>query len=147
MSKTNLNASKNASAKENASPASAKINSFNLESLASQLDAIQLKEKKEKETIYVYPQGMTKDEISGEKGKKFRNHLRRKLESFSNNILFFAKGKKMEDLQKEIDLFMTHYKTFYRRNDLSIDSLSQSRNESKSHLLSLSLQIIKGMQK
>lgn len=133
------------SAQKKSSPASS-LNAFNLDQIADQLDKIELREKKDKETIYVYPEGMTKDEISGDKGKKFRNHLRRKLEGFANNILFFAKGKKMDDLKKEIDAFMIHYKTFYRINDLSLSSLSQSRNEKKSAHLSLALTIIKGMQ-
>lgn len=142
-----MKSSNNAQSPAQNANASAKIEKFNLDSLASQLDAIKLKEKKDKETIYVYPEGMTKDQISGEIGKKFRNRLRRNLESFTNNILFFAKGKKMEDLQKEINAFLAHYRKNYRIHDLSIDSLSQSRNEGKMHLISLALQIVKGMQK
>lgn len=144
MSKTNLNASKNASAKENESVL---ITKFNLDQFADQLGKIELKERKDKETIYFYPEGMTKDQISGDAGKKFRNSLRRKRDSFCNNILFFAKGKKMDDLKKEIDLFLAHYKITYRRNDLSIESISQSHNDAKNVSLSLALQIVKEMHK
>lgn len=141
MSKTN-NASKDAK-KEIASPAIVDLSKFNLEKFADQLSAISLKEKKNKETIYVYPPEFKKEDIGGEIGKKWRNHQRRKLESLTNNILFFAKGKKMEDLQDAIKKFRSFYKETYRRNDFSIDSLSQSRNDARNAGISLALDIIK----
>lgn len=142
MSKTNSNASKDAK-KEIASPAIVDLSKFNLEKFADQLSAISLKEKKNKETIYVYPPEFKKEDIGGEIGKKWRNSQRRKLESLTNNILFFAKGKKMEDLQDAIKKFRSFYKETYRRNDFSIDSLSQSRNDARNAGISLALDIIK----
>lgn len=142
MSKTNVNAS-NASKKEIASPAIVDLSKFNLEKFADQLEKISLKEKKNKETIYVYPPEFKKEDLGGEIGKKWRNAQRRKLESMTNNILFFAKGKKMDDLQDAIKKFRAFYKETYRRNDLSIDSLSQSRNDARNAGISLALDIIK----
>lgn len=142
MSKTNVNAS-NASKKEIASPAIVDLSKFNLEKFADQLEKISLKEKKNKETIYVYPPEFKKEDLGGEIGKKWRNAQRRKLESMTNNIRFFAKGKKMDDLQDAIKKFRAFYKETYRRNDFSIDSLSQSRNDARNAGISLALDIIK----
>lgn len=117
--------------------------SINLEKYADQLSGINLKEKKDKESLYLYPDGFLKSDISSEKGKKYRNGLRNKLKKFSNNILIFAKIKDAEKLQKEIADFMIFYKEKFRINDLSLSSISHSKDSAKEKDFSLFLQIVK----
>lgn len=133
--------------KENASPASSSIASINLSKFADQLSLIALKEKKSKDHIYLYPEGFSKEDLSGEKGKKFRNSIRNKMKTFSNNILLYAKMNRIEDLEKEIASFLPFYKEKFRINDLSIASISSSQDESKIGNFSLMLSIIKECKK
>lgn len=141
MSKKSIIPAKNVNAsKENASPAIAK---FNLSQFADQLSAIELREKKDKETIYKYPEGFSKEMISSEKGKKFRNSLRNRMKTICNNILLFAKMNRMEDLHKEIASFDALYLANYRINDYSLKSFSSSGDSSKLGLMELSLSIIR----
>lgn len=134
----------NASAKSIASPAIIKIN---LDQFKDQLGKIEIKEKKERESLYNYPEGFSKEMISSEKGKKFRSSLRNQLKRICNNILLYAKMNRMEDLNAEIDLFASFYKKNYRLNDYSLKSLSYSQNEEKSSNFDLMMQIIKEIKK
>lgn len=118
---------------------------FNLDKFADQLGKIDLKEKKERDTIYLYPAEFSKEMISGEKGKKFRNHLRNQLKRHSNNCLLFAKMKRMDDLKEEIKKFDAFYLQFYRINDYSIGSISQSNDDAKNASYSLFLDILKSL--
>lgn len=147
-------ASKNAKKeiKKNANPSDAKksdaskeIIKINLSKFADQLGKIELKEKRDKETIYIYPEGFSKEMISSEKGKKFRNSLRNRMKTICNNILLYAKMNRMEDLQKSISEFDALYSANYRIRDYSIKSLSSSGDESKLSLMILALSIIKEM--
>lgn len=148
MKKNSSNSAKTINASNAiSSPANPSIIKMNLDKFADQLGKMELKEKKDKETIYLYPEGMTKEMISGEKGKKFRNSLRNRLKTISNNILLFAKMKRMEDLDKEINSFLAFYKDHYRLNDLSLKSISQSADEGKNASLSLFLSIVKECKK
>lgn len=136
--------------KKNASPdakkiESANLNEINLSKFADQLSAISLKEKKERETIYLYPEGFSKEIISSEKGKKYRNGLRNIAKRFCNNILLFAKMNRMDDLKKEIAEFDLFYKEKYRIQDYSSASISQSNNPEKEIGFNLMMQIIKEM--
>lgn len=130
--------------KENAS--NSKLISANLEKFADQLSGIQLKEKKDRESFYIYPSEFSKSDISSEIGKKWRNNKRSRIAKFCNNILIFAKIKDEGRLQKEIADFMKFYKEFYKINDLSFSSLSHSKDEGKEKNISLALQIIKSLQ-
>jgi hypothetical protein len=119
------------------------IISLNLEKYADQLSGMQLKEKKEKDTIYHYPPEFDKSMISSEKGKKYRNSLRNRLKRHSNNVLIFAKIKDAEKLQKEIEDFQKFYAEFFRLNDYSLASISHSSDPIKEKDFSLFLQIVK----
>lgn len=138
--KKNQNSAKNASASKEIAK---EIVAINLSQFADQLSGISLKEKKDKETIYKYPEGFSKEMISSEKGKKFRNSLRNRMKTICNNILLFAKMNRMEDLQKEIASFDALYIANYRINDYSLKSFSSSGDESKLSMMNLSLSIIK----
>lgn len=117
--------------------------SLNLEKYADQLSGMELKEKREKESLYLYPEGFAKSDISSEKGKKYRNSLRNQLRRYSNNILIFAKMKDAEKLGNEIAQFMGFYKKNFRINDLSLSSISHSKDAGKEKDFSLFLQIVK----
>lgn len=136
--KKNAIASKDASKKEIAN-----LNEINLSKFADQLSGISLKEKKERETIYIYPDGFSKEIISSEKGKKFRNGLRNQMRRFANNILLFAKMNRLDDLRKEIAEFDLFYAKYYRMQDYSASSISQSNNPEKEMGFSLMMEIIK----
>lgn len=144
MKKNSNSPAKNADASKNALSPNPSIIKINLGQFKDQLGKIELKEKRDKETIYIYPEGFSKEMISSEKGKKFRNSLRNRMKTICNNILLYAKMNRMEDLQKSIAEFDALYSANYRIKDYSIKSLSSSGDESKLSLMILSLQIIKG---
>lgn len=142
MKKNAIDSSKNAianPAKENQK----ELIKFNLDQFADQLSGMQLKEKKDRETIYLYPEGFSKSDIGSEKGKKYRNSLRNQIKRFSNNILIFAKIKDEEKLKIEIAKFDEFYQKNYRNCDYSLGSISQSKDASKEKDFDLFLQIIK----
>lgn len=142
MSKKNVSAKGNVSAKSTI--VENKLSAINLEKFASQLDAVNVTEKKQfsRESLYIFPDDIkTSDDINGKKGKSFRNKMRSQLDFHVNAILFSAKTNP-DQLQSKIDSFDAHYKTFYKRNDYSIGSIS-NRSEDKNVLLSLALGIIK----
>lgn len=136
------NAQRSSNVKKNSD---ASIVEINLSKFADQLGKIELKEKKERETIYHYPEGMTKELISSEKGKRYRNGLRNQLKRFSNNCLLYAKHSRIDDLKEEIKKFDEFYLKFYRINDYSIGSISQSNDDAKNANYSLFLDILKSL--
>lgn len=139
--KTSVN-TKNADAK-NAN--SKKIVDLQLTQFAKKLESIEVKEKKDKVTLYIYPDGFSKTDINSEKGKKFRNSLRTKIQKFANNICVYAKSKQSEKLIDEIKEFDAHYKQCYRVNDYTLKSISSSNNEAKNENIELMLQIIQSV--
>lgn len=116
---------------------------INLQKFAKELENVNLKEKKVRETIYNYPEGFTKQKINSDEGKKFRNSLRNQLKRICNNILVYAKTNQQDKLVAEIKLFSAFYKKNYQRNDFSITSLSSSKDESKEKDLTLMINIVK----
>lgn len=102
-----------------------------------------LKEKKTRETIYIYPDTMASSDINSEKGKKFRNAIRNGLKRHANNIWSFAKTKDLGKLQAEIELFEVFYKEKFKLNDLSLASLTQTTNEVKVKDIATMIDIIK----
>jgi hypothetical protein len=129
--------------KETVSPdTKKKIVDLNLSSFADKLKNVEVKEKKDKETIYNYPENFTKAQINGEQGKKHRNKLRTKMQKFENNIFVFTKTNNVEELQKTIKEFDVFYKENYRINDYSLKSISSSNDETKSASLKTMLEII-----
>lgn len=120
---------------------------INLDKFAKELEGMQLKEKRTRETIYVYPESFTKSDINSEKGKKYRNSIRNNLKRFSNNICIYAKMKDAEKLGNEVKGFEGFYKEKFRLNDFSLSSISQSKDELKEKDFSLMLEIIKEVKK
>jgi hypothetical protein len=131
--------------KGNPNPPDSSLSKINLSAFTEKLSNVNVKEKRMKETIYVYPEGKGKDWINSDEGKKWRNKRRSSIRRMTDNILLFAKHNRIEDLQKEIDLFQKDYKTYYRLNDFSIHSISNSQDEGKIGNLSLALDIIKSL--
>ena len=122
----------------------ANLATINLDAFAKQLENVNVSEKKmfSRESLYIYPENInTSALINGLEGKKFRNGMRKTLDTHVNNILFSAKTNPAI-LEEKIASFETHYKLFYKRNDFSIGSIS-NRSEDKNQLLTLALQIIK----
>lgn len=144
MSKKALNASNiNASKMEDKKEEIVKIN---LSKFASQLENKGISHaRNERETIYIYPASIPKDRINEKEGKQFRGKMRSQLKRFSNNIFFFAKGEKIEEIKKEIANFEIFYKEFYRINDYSLKSLSSSNDEGKNRDIELLLSILSEM--
>lgn len=142
----NASTSKAATVKTKSTIDKKKVEVINLQStlnkFADKVKDMKINEKTKKDTIYLYPENLTANEINSEKGKTFRNSLRNKLKRFENNIFVFTKTQNTESLQKEVKLFNDFYKTNYQRNDFTLASLSQSKNESKTGDLQLMLNII-----
>lgn len=123
-----------------------KLQKINLSKYAEKLSKVDVKEKKKKETIYNYPEGFTEQKINSEEGKKFRNKMRNELKRHTNNILVFAKTNQNENLQKQISAFCEFYKTNYRINDFSINSISRKEEEKNADTI-LMLDIVKELKK
>lgn len=123
---------------------SPKIEKLNLSSLTERLSKVEVKEKLKKQTIYLYPENFTDKDINSEVGKKFRNKRRKEIERFSNNVFFYLKYDRKEDLQKEVNEFKKHYKQFYKINDYSVKSISNSKETNN---ISLFLDIVKTFEK
>lgn len=142
MSKKNVIASK-VIAKENVK---GEIKEINLSRFAKDLENVNVSHiKRDRETIYIYPEDMKKEEINNEKGKKFRSSLRAKMQRFSNNCFVFSKQNDIENLKKMIIEFDDFYAKNYRITDYSLKSISSSNDASKNRDLNLLLEIIKEM--
>jgi len=98
-------------------------------------------DRKERSEIYNYPKEITKELRSESIGKAWRASQRKKLERFEGNIFFYAKANNIEKLLSEIESFNKFYKDTFLRNDYSIDSITQSKDNAKS--IGEMLQIIK----
>jgi len=120
-----------------------KIVNLNLTKFADVLKNVDVKEKKDKDTIYLYPETFSKSDINSEKGKKFRNSLRTKIQKFENNIFVFAKQNNSEKLTETIAEFDVFYKTNYKVNDYTVKSVSSSSNEIKEQSFTTMFEIIK----
>lgn len=143
-SNKSVKANKNVIAtKESVKAEESRLTEINLQQFADKLSHINLKEKKTKETLYNYPEDWTKEMINSDKGKQFRNKLRSKLKSLSNNIFYYAKTQNVDAIKKEIDTFDSFYKANYRLNDYSIRSLTNSEKKEKD--IEIMLEIIKSV--
>lgn len=117
-----------------------KIVNVNLDSFAKRLSTITGSNTKTKDSIYNYPNDFTSIDISSKKGKSFRVKRRNQFEQIVNAFLHLQKQKELKtisanifaDSTKEIvSLFADTYKEYYRVNDYSFASVSQSNNEGK----------------
>jgi hypothetical protein len=120
-----------------------RLTSINLSQFADKLANVELKVKKEKEHLYIYPDGWTKEKINSEEGKQLRNKLRNRLKSICNNIFFYTKGENIDALKAEIVKFDEFYKANYRINDYSANSLTNSKDQLQN--VELTLNIIKSV--
>lgn len=117
-----------------------KIVAVNLDSFSKRLSTITGSNTKTKDSIYNYPNDFTAIDISSKKGKSFRVKRRNQFEQIVNAFLHLQKQKELKtisaqlfvDSAKEIViLFADTYKEYYRVNDYSFASVSQSSNEDK----------------
>lgn len=117
-----------------------KIVNVNLDSFAKRLSTITGSNTKTKDSIYNYPNDFTSIDISSKMGKSFRVKRRNQFEQIVNAFLHLQKQKELKtisanifaDSTKEIvSLFADTYKEYYRVNDYSFASVSQSNNEGK----------------
>jgi hypothetical protein len=113
--------------KEKKTPVKKEVLKLNLSSIKDKLQNVTLTETKKRETIYIYPENINSEALrNGKLGKAFRNKQRSKIENFVNNIRVFTKYDRHEDLINEIKNFKSNYKEFYRINDFTVNSISQS---------------------
>ena len=76
--------------------------------------------------------------------KSLRMKLRRKRNAFAKDIIAMHKAKKVKERNELIKTFNSFYKTFYKLNDLSFNSLSAKNNDDDTFILiNEMLQIIK----
>lgn len=128
------------SAKKTATNNNAKIVAINIDSVAKRLSNIVGVNQKTKDSIYVYPNDFTAIDISSKKGKSFRVKRRGQFETIVNAFLQIKKQKELKQISNETfaksakeitELFADIYKEYYRVNDYSFQSVSQSNNEDK----------------
>ena len=119
-----------------------KVTTLNFSDIAEKLSKVELKEKKRKERLYIYPENFTEKMINEKEGKQYRSKQRNKIKTFANNISLHAKYNKIEELKKEVKNFVEYYKSTYRINDFTINSISQKDAE-KTGDIELMLTIVK----
>lgn len=100
-----------------------------------------------KETVYIYPETFTQNEINTQKGRGFRASKRNILLRFANNIKLFADKNRIEDLINEIKLFKIEYKNTYRLNNFTVESVTRKNQNSSDYLIiNAAMEIVKVMQ-
>lgn len=110
-----------------------------------------LKDYKEKinshsrELIYKYPLDIfkKKEDFSSSIGKNWRSKRRREIQILCNNIFASYKRKEKEELNLAINSFIKNYKEYYRINDYSIASISNSKDANEIKNISFALDMIK----
>lgn len=140
-----INSKKNVAKKQVAKKESKKVDEvtkINFAKFAERLSKVVVSEKKKKEHLYIYPENFTLQMINNEEGKKFRNKKRNIVKRFVANILTYFKTKNIELLKKEISSFQIFYKESYLKNDYSINSISNAKDEKTSDIV-LMLDIVK----
>lgn len=99
------------------------------------------KATKEKSILYKFQ--LNAEKLSFEDAKKLRQKNRNKLFSFCRNICFFFLSDNTTELQKSIKDFEIFYKETYIKNDFSLQSIFNGREEDKKKDLQKMLDIIK----
>lgn len=120
---------------------------MNFGKFASLLDGKKIPQKGIREGngdyLYNYPEEWNKMQISGIEGKNFRNKRRKDMQSLNNSIFWNYQKKDAKGLKDSIENWIGNYKKYYRINDFSISSISQSSDNLKNQDIELSLNIIK----
>jgi len=83
----------------------------------------------QRSTIYVYPENFTALQINGKEGKNFRSKLRNELTKICGLIGLHYKMKKESELIAEVEKFDNFYKTNFKIQDYSINSLTNTKDE------------------
>jgi hypothetical protein len=123
---------------KNANVDSKKLSTLNLSALSKNLKERVVSEKNQKSLLYNYPEKWTSVNINGGEGKSFRGKIRTQLQNFADNIYISVKQNNSEKLFSEIKNFKVWYKTNFKLNDFSLNSLThQKDNFSISEMLEI----------
>lgn len=126
-----------------------KINDFlNSKEIKNKLSKSKVKEVSNniKSDMFKYPIEWDKlsKEDKSKKSKSFRTSARKKRNQFSNNVILFAKSKRIDELKKEIKNFNIFYKKTYSLNDYSLLSFCRKNSDDDTkENLNLFLSIVK----
>ena len=132
MQTKNVNAKKTANlTKINFDKFAAKVQNFSEKNVSTQ-----------RSTLYNYPEKWNEIQINGHEGKAFRTSKRNALFNFCNLIGLYYKMKNAESLISEIAKFDKFYKEFFKLNDYSINSLTNTKGAKNAMYVDM-LQIIK----
>ncbi len=115
-----------------------KMNEASIEERLANVDDSK-KEKQSKERIY---KGVSND-MTYEEQKKYRGKMRRRVKRMRDDILIASKQKNKDKSKDAISAFKTFYKETYVKNDLTIESIYQGRNETDKEEFNLMLEIVK----
>lgn len=124
-----------------ANPNASALKEINFDKFAKQLENVNIKEKKSKDSLYIYPESVVIAGINSDSGKSFRGKLRNRLENLCNNILSAYKSKDAEKLNIAIEKFKSNYKENYSKNDYSFESFS--RTDKNKFIIEKSIEIVK----
>jgi len=105
------------------------------------LENVNIKEKKTKEGLYIYPENVILAGINSDTGKSFRGKLRNRLENLCNAVLSAYKSKDAEKLTASIKKFIDNYKENYSKNDFSFESFS--RTDKNKFIIERTIEIVK----
>jgi hypothetical protein len=119
------------------------VQTLNFKNLISKVSKVEISEKKERQDLYIYDEKKFKTEKdrNSREGKKFRASCRRQLDRFANEIVMLVKYNRTPELPEKIEAFKKFYKTNYRVNDFSVNSISQ-REDVKNEVVKLMFEII-----
>lgn len=118
------------------------VSELNLSMFTDKLKNVELKEVKEKENLYVYPDHLKGDLKNSKEGKTFRRKLRTSIEKVCTDVLLHTKYARTEDLKNAVKSFNEIYKLNYRINNYKLESLSHSADIKTQNLIIAALEII-----
>lgn len=144
---TKKDASKKKDAKKKES-----LNKANLSNFADKLKKFGITEnskaKNQKSLLYNYPENFTSLQINSDEGKKFRARLRNELKKHFDKIsiaqtIFENKGKKdSSNVVAAIKDFKAWYKTNFKVNDFTLNSITHKTNTELTDYYAVCLNIV-----
>lgn len=106
-----------------------KLSKINFDKFTTKVYNVSEKSSSQRATLYNYPENFGAMQINGIEGRNFRGKLRRELQTICNAIYLSKKSKDGEKFVSAVNSFMKFYKTNFKLNDFSINSITNTKDE------------------
>lgn len=118
------------------------LSKLNLSMFESKLKNVPENVTAQKSILYNYPENWGSLQINGQIGKNWRTARRRELANFCAIIQLRSKHKQFDTLIEKVNEFKKFYKTYFRVNDFSLQSVTHTKEE-KAADINFALDIVK----